>query len=238
MVSSILSKAKGRYGTSRSRRWPFRPRPQKLLSVSHAQIALDSSDRYHIIYTTWERATTVPTKCFLRYLTNASDAPPDAGLITELSEDYGPPGGPTTLTICEAPPPNRPAIAIDAIGNVHVAYYDNGIVDTNPGETKGLLINSGLWYALRKPGGKWEHEFVDARGAVSDVSIAVAQTGEALIAYAVREGDVLKLKLALRMGGWRFDGPLETLSKLGDVAVFGSRGRSNIRRITPVAVRG
>jgi hypothetical protein len=117
---------------------------------------------------------------------------------------------------------------------VHVAYYDNGIVNKEEGAPKGELINPGLWYARRKPGGQWEHEFVDPRGALSDVSIAVAQTGEALIAYGVREGDVLKLKLALRMGGWRYDGPLETLSKLGDVAVFGSRGRSNIRRITPV----
>lgn len=206
----------------------------KLISVSHAQIALDSSDHYHIIYTTWERATTVPTKCFLRYLTNANDAPADAGLIAELSEDFGAPGGPSTLAICEFPPTYRPAIAIDPIGNVHVAYYDNGIVDKEQGATKGLLINPGLWYARRKPGGNWEREFVDARGALSDVSIAVSQTGEVIIAYGVREGEVLKLKLALRIGGWRYDGPLETLTKLGDIAVFGSRGRSNIRRVTPV----
>jgi hypothetical protein len=193
-----------------------------LLSVSHAQIALDASDHYHIIYTTWERATTTLTKCFVRYLTNADDAP-ERALIAELSEDYITKDGVSTLSICAAPPLNRTAIAIDPTDTVHLAYWDNGT-------TKEYLEDHGLWYARRQPGGNWERQLVDGR-LVHDVSIAVSQLGDVIIAYAEPVVDHTNLKFALGLKGqpWRLgyiqDEP--ALIKLGDVAVSGSRGRSN-----------
>jgi hypothetical protein len=193
-----------------------------LLSVSHTQIALDASDHYHIIYTTWERATTTPTKCFLRYLTNADDAP-ERALIAELSEDYINKEGLSWLNICGVPPPNRTAIALDPTNTVHVAYYDNGT-------PKEFLEDHGLWYARREAGGNWERQLVDG-SPVHDVSIAVSQLGDVIIAYAEPLVDHTNLKFALGLKGqpWRLgyiqDEP--ALIKLGDVAVSGSRGRSN-----------
>ena len=202
----------------------------QLLSVPHAQIALDSNDKYHIVYTTWERSanpSVTPTKCFLRYVTNSTDAP-EVKLIAPLSEDYKTRQGVGVLNICAVPPTFRPAIAIGRDDTVHVAYHDNGTPEN-------FCEDSGLWYAKRKRGENWKLRLVDPLGAARDFSIAVGNVGDVTIAYAEPFNDSYRLKFAFSVSGssWSFSYPPENppraLAKLGDIAVFSSRGRSNFK---------
>jgi hypothetical protein len=195
-----------------------------VLHIGRAQIALTTRGAPHIIYTTWEVIDgPAPYKCFIKHVTGVPDAPVHT-ILAPLNEDVPPMGRePGLLQLCAHAPRNRPAITTDDNDVVHVAYWDNG----NP----PLFQDAGLWYARLKDG-VWQRELVDPIAAIDHVSIAVNHLGIPVIAYREDErGNPYQVKLAARIGGdpWAFHHIADEapLVELGDVAVTGSRGRSN-----------